>query len=60
MLANGREEVLMADSPKQYGESRVQKGGNNGTPVHPKPTNLPPASPNSQQGSSQSSNGSRP
>lgn len=35
----------MGDSAKQYGESRVQKGGNNGTPVHSKPTNLRPTPP---------------
>ena len=41
----------MSDNVKQYGDSRVQKGGNNGAPVHPKPTNLRPTPPESQQSS---------
>jgi hypothetical protein len=32
-------------SDKKLGESRVQKGGNNGQPVNPKPQNIRPAPP---------------
>ena len=48
-------------STQQYGESRVQKGGNNGTPVNPRPSNLRPKPPSGnaqgQSGGSGNSSG---